>query len=69
MRLWPRLRRRRVLDLAVSDDLVVPEAEVSRERQRRAREQVIKPLEQIAEQNQFAALIRASLIEGRRRRT
>ena len=58
-----------MLDLAVSDDLVVPEAEVSRERQRRAREQVIKPLEQIAEQNQFAALIRASLIEGRRRRT
>ena len=41
------------------------EAEVSRERQRRTREQVIRPLEELAEQNQFAALIRASLIEGR----
>ena len=69
MRFWPRLRRRRVLDLAVSDDLVVPEAEVSRERQRRAREQVIKPLEELAERNQFAAVIRASLIEGRGKRT
>ena len=69
MRLWPRPRRRRVLDLAVSDDLVVPEAEVSRERQRRAREQVIKPLEELAERNQFAAVIRATLIEGRGRHT
>lgn len=58
-----------MLDLAVSDDLVVPEAEVSRERQRRAREQVIKPLEELAERNQFAAVIRASLIEGRGKRT
>ena len=58
-----------MLDLAVSDEQALPEAEVSRERQRMAREQVIRPLEQIAEQNQFAALIRASLIEGRRRRT
>ena len=58
-----------MLDLSVTDDLVIPEAEVSRERQRRAREQVIRPLEEIAEQNQFAALIRASLIEGRGRRT
>ena len=45
-----------------------PEAEVSLQRQERAREQVIRPLEQFAEQNQFASLIRASLIEGRRKR-
>ena len=45
------------------------EAEESRQRQERAREQVIRPLEQFAEQNQFAALIRASLTEGRGRRT
>ena len=43
------------------------EAEVSRRRQREAREQVIRPLERAAEHNQFAAIIRASLIEGRRR--
>ena len=41
------------------------EAEVSRERQRETREQVIRPLEQYAEHNQFASLIRASLTEGR----
>ena len=46
-----------------------PEAEVSQQRQEQAREQVIRPLEQFAEQNQFASLIRASLTEGRRRRT
>lgn len=44
------------------------EAEVSRQRQRETREQVIRPLQQIAEHNEFAELIRASLIEGRRRR-
>ena len=44
-----------------------PEAEVSRQRQQQAREQVIRPLEQFAEQNRFAEMIRASLTEGRRR--
>lgn len=57
-----------MLDLAVSDEQARPEAEVSRERQRRAREQVIRPLEELAERNQFAAVIRASLTEGRGRR-
>ena len=43
------------------------EAEVSRQRQRETREQVIRPLEQYAEHNQFASLIRASLRDGNRR--
>ncbi len=43
------------------------EAEVSQRRQQRAREQVIRPLERLAEQNRFADLIRASLTEGHRR--
>ena len=55
--------RRRVLDLAVADD-ERSEADVSRDRQRRAREQVIRPLEELAEQNRFAEMIRQSLIEG-----
>ena len=46
-----------------------PEAEVSQQRQEQAREQVTRPLEQLAAQNQFASIIRASLTEGRRRRT
>ena len=60
--------RRRMQAAETFDELALPEAEVSRERQRKTREQVIRPLEELAEQNQFAALIRASLIEGRRRR-
>ena len=44
------------------------EAEVSRQRQQEAREQVIRPLEQYAAHNQFADLIKASLTSGQRRR-
>ena len=44
------------------------EAEVSRQRQQETREQVIRPLEQYAEHNQFASLIRASLTSGHGRR-
>lgn len=44
------------------------EAEVSRQRQRETREQVIRPLEQYAEHNQFADMIRASLTAGQQRR-
>lgn len=44
------------------------EAEVSRQRQEHAREQVIRPLERYAERNQFANLIRASLVQGPGRR-
>ena len=44
------------------------EAEVSLQRQQHAREQVIRPLEKLAEHNQFASIIRASLIEGHGRR-
>jgi hypothetical protein len=43
-----------------------PEAEVSQRRQRETREQIIRPLQQHAEHNQFASLIRASLTSGRR---
>ena len=42
------------------------EAEVSRQRQQQAREQVIEPLRTAAAQNNFAELIRASLIQGHR---
>lgn len=55
-----------MLDLS-ADDQQQCEADVSRERQRRAREQVIQPLEELAERNQFAQLIRASLVQGHRR--
>ena len=58
-----------MLDLAVADDEQERrEVDVSRERQRRAREQVIRPLQELAEQNQFADMIRASLLKGRGRR-
>ena len=66
MRLLP--WRRRVMDLAVTGEPEQCEAEVSRERQRRTREQVIRPLRELEEHNQFAAIIRASLTEGRGRR-
>ena len=42
------------------------EAEVSRQRQEHAREQVIRPLDRLAEQNRFADLIRQSLTDGHR---
>ena len=51
------------------DEHAIPEAEVSLERQRMTREQVIRPLQRLEEHNEFAALIRDSLIGGRRRRT
>ena len=56
-------------ELDVRDRQARQEAELSRRRQQETREKVIRPLELYAEHNQFAELIRASLIEGRRRRT
>lgn len=50
------------------DDKPRGEAAESLRRQESAREQVIRPLEQYAERNQFATLIRASLIQGHGRR-
>lgn len=61
--------RRRESELDVRDRQARQEAELSRRRQQETREKVIRPLELYAEHNQFAELIRASLIEGRRRRT
>ena len=43
------------------------EVDLSRERLDETRENVVKPLRRAAEHNQFAELIRQSLIEGRRR--
>jgi len=40
------------------------EAELSQARQEQVRERVIRPLRKAGEHNQFAELIRASLIEG-----
>lgn len=42
------------------------EVELSRRRLRETHEQVVKPLRQAAEHNQFAELIRASLVQGHR---
>ena len=41
------------------------EADMSRQRQADTREQVIRPLRRAAEHNEFAELIRRSLIQGR----
>ena len=56
-------RRHEHLDERVKDARA--EAELSRERLRETREQVVMPLRREAEHNEFAELIRASLIEGR----
>ena len=44
------------------------EVELSRERLHDTRENVVKPLMAIAEQNNFAGLIAASLAQGHRKR-
>ena len=44
------------------------EVEVSRQRLRETRENVVKPLRAYAEHNQFADLIAQSLTQGRHRR-
>jgi hypothetical protein len=43
------------------------EVELSRQRLRDTREQVVEPLMAAAAHNNFAELIRASLVEGRRK--
>ena len=43
------------------------EVEMSRERLRDTRENVVKPLMAVAEQNNFAAIIAASLARGHRK--
>jgi hypothetical protein len=75
IRFLPRLRRRREeLDKRVASararaETATAEAEKSRARQESVREHVVGPLRQAAEHNQFAQLIRDSLIEGRGRPT
>ena len=44
------------------------EVELSRQRLHDTREQVVKPLMAVAEQNNFASLIAASLAQGHRKR-
>ena len=53
----------------LDDRAQATEAAVSRRRQQAAREQVIEPLRRAEKHNQFAEIIRASLIEGRGRGT
>lgn len=60
---FPMRHRHRDLDERV--ERARREAEVSRKRLHDTREQVIRPLQERAEENQFAELIRASLIERR----
>ena len=60
--------RRRVREVTTGEPRRHREAEVSRQRQERAREQVIRPLDRLAEQNRFADLIRQSLTEGHGRK-
>ena len=62
---WPHRRRRRE-DADAGEGLAAAEREVelSRERLREAHETVIGPLRGYAERNNFAELIRASLIKG-----
>jgi hypothetical protein len=43
------------------------EVELSRQRLHDTRENVVKPLMAVAEQNNFAALIAASLVQGHRK--
>ena len=62
---WP--WRRRMRDTVTAEP--PGEAEVSRQRQREIREQVIGPLDRYAERNQFAELIRQSLTDGHRGKT
>lgn len=63
MRKW--LKRMRGRELDARAEQARREADLSRERLRRAREHVIGPLERQAARNHFADLIRASLTEGR----
>lgn len=54
----------RVADARARAEDAREEAELSLARQESVREHVVRPLRQAAEQNQFAAMIRASLTEG-----
>lgn len=60
---FPMRHRHRDLDKRV--ERARREAEVSRKRLHQVREEVIAPLAQRAQENQFAELIWASLIKGR----
>lgn len=69
------LRRRhaeldaRVADARVCAEVAREQAELSRTRHEAIVEQVVKPLRKAGERNQFASMIRRSLIEGDRRET
>jgi hypothetical protein len=55
-------KRRKDLDARVQR--AEREAEEARERLARTREEVVKPLRRMAENNQFAQMIRESLLNG-----
>jgi hypothetical protein len=65
---WLRRRRdaqdARVADAAAAAKAAAREIEVSRQRAESVRKHVIEPLRKAAEHNQFAALIRQTLING-----
>ena len=65
---WPR-RRQALPTQARAEQVAAAEREVelSRQRLRDTRENVVKPLMAAAEQNNFAALIAASLAQGHRK--
>lgn len=65
----PRLHRRRDLDARLADarrraDEAAEEAALSLARQAGVREHVVRPLRKYAEDNNFAALLRASIRQG-----
>lgn len=65
-----RWRRRHDRERDAADDRLAAadrEVELSRRRLRETHERVIEPLRGYAEQNNFAALIAASLAQGRRK--
>ena len=63
------LRRRRAMAAAARAERVAAaerEVELSRQRLRETRENVVEPLQAAAAHNNFAAIIAASLAQGRR---
>jgi hypothetical protein len=64
---WWRLHKAGTRDAAELLAAAEREAELSRQRLRDAHEQVIEPLRGYAERNNFAALIRDSLVQGHRK--
>jgi hypothetical protein len=54
----------RVAEAAASADQAAQEAEKSEQRYQTVRRQVVRPLREAAERNQFAAMLRKTLTDG-----